>query len=124
MAVIAARALFWTPRVLCIAFAIFLSMFALDVFNEGYTFGQALVALMIHLIPTAIIVAVLIIAWRWEWVGAALFTVAGLWYLISNRAHPNWIVTISGPLFLIAALFLANWFKRAELHGTHKHTAA
>jgi hypothetical protein len=29
------RLLFWSPRVLCVAFAIFLSLFALDVFSEG-----------------------------------------------------------------------------------------
>jgi len=123
MAAITRRALYWTPRVLCIAFAIFLSMFALDVFSEGYSFWQTLVALMIHLVPTAIIVVVLALAWRWEWVGAVLFAAAGMTYLIQARGHPDWVMTISGPLFLIAALFLANWLMRAQLHGTHKHTA-
>ena len=28
--------LFWSPRVLTILFALFLSLFALDVFEEGY----------------------------------------------------------------------------------------
>ncbi len=114
MAAITRRALYWTPRVLCIAFAIFLSMFALDVFSEGYSFWQTLVALMIHLVPTAIIVVVLALAWRWEWVGAVLFAAAGMTYLIKARGHPDWVMTISGPLFLIAALFLANWLMRAH----------
>ncbi len=30
--------LFWSPRVLTILFALFLSLFALDVFGEGYGF--------------------------------------------------------------------------------------
>jgi len=30
------KLLFRAPRAICIAFAIFLSMFALDVFREGY----------------------------------------------------------------------------------------
>ena len=29
------RLLFWTPRILCIAFAFFVSLLALDVFGEG-----------------------------------------------------------------------------------------
>ena len=34
--------LFWTPRILCILFAIFISLFALDVFGEGYGFFRVL----------------------------------------------------------------------------------
>ena len=31
------RVLYWTPRVLGILFALFISIFALDVFGEGYS---------------------------------------------------------------------------------------
>ena len=58
--------LFWTPRVLTIAFILFLGLFALDVFGEGYGFWGTLVALLMHLIPNFVVLAVLIIAWRWE----------------------------------------------------------
>ena len=64
------RLLFWTPRALAIVFIAFLSLFALDVFGEGYGFWQTLLALVIHLIPTWILIALLILAWRWEWIGA------------------------------------------------------
>ena len=59
--------LFWTPRVLCLLFAVFLSLFALDVFNEGYGFWKTILALLMHLIPTWIVLAILAISWRWEW---------------------------------------------------------
>jgi len=124
MTVISRHALYWTPRVLCIGFAIFLSMFALDVFNEGYNFWQTILALLIHLMPTAVLLAVLAVAWRWEWVGAVLFTAAGITYSLMARGHPDWILTIAGPLFVIAALFLFNWLKRAELHTPRKHRPA
>ena len=106
------RVLFWLPRVLCILFAIFLSMFALDVFSEGYGFGETILALLIHLIPTILIVIALVIAWRWEGVGAILFIALALFYLVTSRGE-SWI--ISGPLFLIGALFLFNWIFRAQL---------
>ena len=61
--------LFWTPRVICIAFAIFLSLFALDVFNEGYGFWKTILALLIHLVPVYIVLAVLALAWRCFTVG-------------------------------------------------------
>jgi hypothetical protein len=111
------KLLYWTPRVLCIAFALFLSIFALDVFDAGYSFGETIVALFMHLIPVYMVIAALVIAWRWEWTGGVLFTALGLFYIYMtwNRAPLLAYVFISGPAFLLAALFLANWFYRADL---------
>jgi len=117
MSLYSRRVLLWAPRALGIAFALFISMFALDVFSENYGFWNTLLALAIHLIPTAIVVVVLVLAWRWEWIGALLFAAVGMFYLVTTLRHPDWILTISGPLFLIAALFLISWLKRAELHA-------
>jgi len=111
------RLIFWSPRVLCIAFAIFLSLFALDVFNEGLSVGNTILALLIHLIPAAIIVLVLAVAWRWEWVGGVLFIAAGILYLTRMWHHPSAVAGISGPLFLLGALFLINWSKRGEIRA-------
>jgi hypothetical protein len=110
------RLLFWTPRVLCIVFAIFISLFALDVFSEGYSFWKTILALMIHLIPTVVIVAVLAVSWRWEWIGGILFIFFGAFYIVSFWGRFPWVtyLVISGPLFLIGVLFLINWFYRKE----------
>jgi len=111
------QVLFWSPRVLGIAFAIFLSMFALDVFNEGFSVGKTILALLIHLIPAAIIVLVLAVALRWEWVGGVLFIAVGILYLTKMWHHPAAVAGISGPLFLVGALFLLNSWKRAEIRA-------
>ncbi len=112
------RVLFWAPRILGILFAVFISLFALDVFEEGYGFWGTILALLIHLIPTAILVAVLVISWRWEWVGGVLFPALGALYLIMAKGFP-WSVylIVSGPLFLMGILFLVNWLYRGELRG-------
>src|ERR1019366_5759961 len=115
------RILVWTPRALGIAFAIFLSLFALDVFSEGFVFLKTLFALMMHLIPTAITLGILALAWRWEWIGAVGFGSAGLLYAKWAWRHPSWILTISGPLFVLAALFLVSWLKRAG-RGGERHS--
>ena len=115
MGVTSRRLLFWTPRVLCIAFALFLSLFALDVFGQGLGFWKTLSALMIHLIPTFIVVALLAVAWRREWIGAVGFVGAGGLYAKIAWGHPDYILTISVPLFVLAVLFLANWLKHTEL---------
>jgi hypothetical protein len=111
------RALFWTPRILCILFAIFLSLFALDVFGEGLGFWETILALLIHLVPIYIVVIVLVIAWRWEWVGAVLFTALAAFYVVWAWGRFHWSVymVISGPLVLLGVLFLFNWIYRAQL---------
>jgi hypothetical protein len=117
--------LYWTPRILCIAFALFLAVFSLDVFGEGRGFWQTLLALAIHNIPSMLIVVILLVSWRREWIGTLLFAAAGLSYVIWTMQHRNlsaevklnWILVIAGPVFVIAALFLVNWLKRAQLHA-------
>lgn len=112
MNMITKRLIFWSPRILGILFAAFLSLFALDVFSEGYGFGETILALFMHLIPTSLVVILLAVAWRWEWVGSILFIALALAYLASSSGE-SWI--ISGPLFLIGILFLLNWMYRARL---------
>lgn len=108
---------FWAPRLLAAFFAIFISLFALDVFGEGYGFGETILALFMHLIPTVIVLLVLIIAWRWEWVGGILFIALGVLYLFRfSGMHWSAYVLISGPLFVVGSLFLVNWWYRDEIH--------
>lgn len=118
------RLLFWMPRALSIAFAAFLSLFALDVFTEHLGFRETVLALAIHLVPVFVVVAILLVAWRWEWVGAVFYAFAGLLYVALVSSHTRsaatqaaWILTIAGPAFVIALLFMANWLKRAQLHA-------
>ena len=114
------RLLFWAPRILCILFAAFVSLFALDVFDQGYGFWATIQALLMHLIPTGIIVVVLVISWRWEWVGGVLFIVLGALYLVWSwgRFTNLTILTMSGTLWLVGVLFLINWLFRAELRSS------
>ncbi len=119
------RALFWAPRVLSIAFVALLSLFAMDVFSENQGFWPTLQALVLHLIPTFVLIVALILAWRREWVGAVVYAAMGVLYLVwvttLQRPVPAatrflWAMLIAGPAFLIAALFFANWRKHDELH--------
>jgi len=115
----AKRLLYWTPRVLCILFAAFISIFAADVFSEGRGFWQTALALLMHLIPTFFIVAVLIVSWRREWIGGILFILLGALYIVWawNKPFAKWDVflMIAGPPVLTGVLFLLNWQYRGEL---------
>ena len=101
------RLLFWIPRVLGLLFAAFISLFALDVFGEGVGIWETLVALLMHLVPTFVLLFVLALAWRWEWVGGILLIALGLAYLWIARGKftPVTYLIISGPLFFVGILF-------------------
>jgi hypothetical protein len=111
------RLLFWTPRVVCILFAVFLSLFSLDVFSEDYSIRETILALLTHLVPVYIVVIALALAWRWEWIGAFLFIALALFYLFMTRFRAPWstYLIISGPSFLVGVLFLLNRVYREEL---------
>jgi hypothetical protein len=106
------RVLIWTPRVLAILFAIFISLFALDVFGEGYTFWETVWALLMHLVPTFLVLIALAIAWRWAWLGGILFLALGVGYLVlgGGRVHWSAVLFIAGPLWLVGLLFMASWW--------------
>jgi lysylphosphatidylglycerol synthetase-like protein (DUF2156 family) len=110
----------WTPRILCLLFAVFLSLFALDVFGQGFGYWETVLALLMHLIPTGIVLVVLAVSWRWERIGAILFMALGIWYLLTawGRFHWSADVVISGPLLLIGVLFLASWLNRTRIQST------
>jgi hypothetical protein len=117
------RVLFWAPRGIAILFAVFLSMFALDVFQESRGFWGTLAALGMHLVPVGVYLIILLLAWRWEWVGAVFFAglavlyIARLPHQLPTGVRNNWISVIAGPLLVIAALFLLGWWKRGEIRA-------
>jgi hypothetical protein len=120
------RALFWTPRALSILFIAFLSLFALDVFDGRHSLREMMTAFLIHQIPVFVLIISLILAWRWEWIGAVLYGAAGLlhiaWVLFIQThmppaMQPGAILLVAGPAMAISGLFLANWRKHDEVRA-------
>lgn len=103
--------LFWTPRILTILFALFISIFALD--------SKTAVEFMMHLMPTALILLALVLAWRHPVFGAAVFVCLGILYIVATWGRFVWSVyaAIAGPPLLVGALFLANWI--TDRRGAH-----
>ena len=114
------RILFWTPRVLSILFALFVSLFALDVFGVGYSFWETVLALLIHLVPVYILLIGLAIAWRWEWVGALIFIGFAVWYVAMawGQFQLSVYVMMAGVPFVVGILWLIDWLYRRELRAT------
>lgn len=109
-------AIYWAPRIMSIGFILFISLFALDIFSMNLGFFGIIIGLFMHLIPSFVLIAILIVAWKHEWVGSIAFTLAGLAYiglLLMNDKFEwymlSWSIIIAGPAFLIGFLFWKNW---------------
>ena len=106
------RMLYWLPRLLGLLVAAFVSVFAGDVFTEGLGFWPTVVSLGMHLIPAAVVLCAVAIAWRWEAAGAlgfiAIAACYAAWVLVGHRPA-SWILVVGGPVLLLGALFLLDW---------------
>ena len=113
------RWLFWSPRILCFAFAAFLAVFAADVFDLPMDLWHKALALLMHLIPTAVVLLVLWLVWRREWIGAVLFPLLAVLHLVTMWGRLDWTAyaVIDGPLLVLGVLFLVNWWNRATLRS-------
>jgi len=112
--------IFWTPRILSILFILFLALLSLDVFAPGESAKDVAIGLFMHNIPVIILILVLIVSWKYEIVGGIAFILAGLAYIAWLFTNPFelymlfWSIQISGPAFLIGALFLIGWKQRKK----------
>jgi hypothetical protein len=113
--------IYWTPRILSLAFVAFLMLFSLDVFDEGLGFWGTLLGLFMHNLPALILLALTLASWKREIVGGIAFVAAGFLYIISTilRGVPwyqvlSWSMIIAGPAFLIGALYLVGWYRRKK----------
>ena len=73
----------WLPRIICILAILFVSMFALDSFSPDLTLWQQIVGFLIHLIPSYILIALLLVAWKWEYVGGIVYTIFGAIFCVA-----------------------------------------
>jgi len=116
----AQQLLYWSPRALCIAYAVFISLFALDVAQDGQGFWQTILALLMHLIPTFVILAVLALSWRREWFAGTLFIALAVLYVVWAWGKPlgalSTVLLTAGPV-LSGVLFLLNWRYKDALRG-------
>lgn len=105
----------WMPRILTILFAIMISFFAFDVFGQGTGFWITLFALLIHLIPTFLIIIILILSWKRPWIGGISLISLGIAYIIWSSQAGRGASFVYIVLFAVGILFLASWFLRKEI---------
>ena len=106
----------WTPRVLGLAVCAFLALFALDAFAGGRGLA-AMPDFVIHLLPSLVLLAIVAASWRHPWVGGVTFIMLAVLYTFTARDHFDWILVISGPLFVVGALFFWAWWSEMRRHA-------
>lgn len=115
--------IFWIPRILSILLILFLGLFSLDVFEGNHKFWEYVVGFLIHNIPSFILLAILIISWRYEIVGGIVYTFAGVGYflmMITNKNFSFWnamsaVALIGLPAVIIGVLFIIGWSQRRRI---------
>lgn len=104
--------IYWTPRVLSIAFILFLTIFSLDVFDENLSFWQTVLGLFVHNIPALLLAVIVWKSWKYEIVGGIVFILAGLAHAVLSNKRGAAFLIIDVPAFFIGILFLVGWFKK------------
>src|SRR5436309_7793969 len=111
------RLLLWSPRILGVLLCLFLSVFALDAFGGRKGLLEAVPDFVVHMIPTIVLLAVVGLSWRREWIGGIVFVGLAFAYAYMSGRHVTWIAAISGPLLVVGGLFLWSWARRAKLRA-------
>jgi hypothetical protein len=126
------KVIYWLPRVICILAICFVSLFAFDVFSPRLTIWQQLFGLFLHLIPSFILITILAIAWKWEFLGGIIFTLIGMamspFIFLHNRNVNHFpvkecifdVLMITFPFIVVGILFLFSYFiRKKELKNIH-----
>ena len=91
-----------------ICYALALLIFAGDVFNKDQTTIQTILDLLLHFIPTAIVLFLIVIAHQRPLVGSIIFAINGIVYIITGWTNLHWTahILIAGPLLLLSFLYI------------------
>jgi glucose dehydrogenase len=120
------KVFYWLPRILSIGFAIFLSLFALDVFSGPFE-PMMLVGFAVHILPSLVLLGAILLAWKYDLVGVVMFFGFAVFYVWSaGLDRPwSWYASIALPSAVVGILFLVSWLqKRRRKKPTPEHPSS
>lgn len=108
--------LLWSPRIIALAFAALLALFALDAFSMDKSLGEQVGGFLIHLLPAFATIVILTIAWKYRVVGGFLFLLLGIvfTFYFGTTSKISTFLLISAPLFAAGILFLISAKQQSE----------
>ena len=107
------------PRILAIAFIIFISIFALDSFGTEAPLTQEFIGLIIHLVPTYILIAALFVFWKKPYYCGISFIIIAIGFTIYFNTFRNIysLILISLLPAFIGFLFIIFSKKKINIKG-------
>jgi hypothetical protein len=119
----------WTARMLAIVAILFISLFALDSFDPSLSIWMQIAHFLVHLIPSFVLLAVLIIAWKRELLGGVIFLIIGLAlspFIYRHNFGMNHsvatslmtVLIVNVPFILTGLLFIWSHFLHRKAVGT------
>jgi hypothetical protein len=107
------RWLSWALRFLLLIVALYIEIFAFDVFKSGFPFWKTVLAFVLHSVPSIALLFALLIALKWEHIaGFTLLCFALLGTLPAGPPNDSnhFIYFILGAIALLGILFVLNYF--------------
>lgn len=102
------KILYWFPRILAILSILVMLLFSFDSFGGDVPAGKQILGFLMHNIPVFVLIIILVIAWKYEVIGGALFIIAfialGIFFK-SFSGNPASLIIIA-PLLIAGALFI------------------
>jgi hypothetical protein len=107
------RIVYWTSRILGILVVLYACKNVPDYALPGKLWRESAASILVHLIPAFILIGVLAISWRREWIAGMVFVLLGILRFGKDIAASNydhfWLASVG---LLIGVLFLMSWRER------------
>jgi hypothetical protein len=99
-----------------VGLGLFFAVFALDVFTHFSGRIEMLLNLLIELIPSLVVLATALLAWRRPLIGAIACALMGIGYVAVAWGRFPFVTygVIVGPLLVVAGLYGFHWLRRRK----------
>ena len=115
--------LYWSPRLLSLIVVGIAAKNLADWISPDKGFGENLLSVLVHLIPALLVLGVVALSWRREWIAGTFFVLLGLLRaakdVAAGSANHLWLATFG---VFLGLLFVLNWKYRDELRGGSRRT--
>lgn len=105
------KIIYWTPRIICYLFIIFISLFAFDAISPDKSLESNITGFAIKFIPTLVLIIILTLSVEIEIAGGLTFILLGFFYIFYFNTEFIWTyVIMSGIPMIIGMLFIISYF--------------